>query len=52
VTGQALQKILGAGLEILERLHAVQRRRELPTRITQRVQVLIKNRLIGRVVTT
>jgi hypothetical protein len=30
----------------------VQRRRELPTRITQRGQVLIQNRVIGRVLTT
>jgi 2-polyprenyl-6-methoxyphenol hydroxylase-like FAD-dependent oxidoreductase len=30
-------------------LRAVQRRREFPTRATQRVQVLIQNRVIGRV---
>jgi 2-polyprenyl-6-methoxyphenol hydroxylase-like FAD-dependent oxidoreductase len=30
-------------------LHAVQRRREFPTRATQRLQVLAQNRIIGRV---
>jgi 2-polyprenyl-6-methoxyphenol hydroxylase-like FAD-dependent oxidoreductase len=32
-------------------LRAVQRRRELPTRLTQRVQLLIQNRLISNVLT-
>jgi 2-polyprenyl-6-methoxyphenol hydroxylase-like FAD-dependent oxidoreductase len=35
----------------LDALYKVQRRRELPTRITQRAQVLIQNRIIGRVLT-
>jgi 2-polyprenyl-6-methoxyphenol hydroxylase-like FAD-dependent oxidoreductase len=30
-------------------LHAVQRRREFPTRATQRLQVFIQNRVVGRV---
>jgi len=30
-------------------LHAVQRRREFPTRATQRLQVFVQNRVIGRV---
>jgi 2-polyprenyl-6-methoxyphenol hydroxylase-like FAD-dependent oxidoreductase len=30
-------------------LHAVQRRREFPTRATQRLQVVLQNRVIGRV---
>ncbi len=30
-------------------LHAVQRRREFPTRATQRMQVLAQNRIVGRV---
>jgi 2-polyprenyl-6-methoxyphenol hydroxylase-like FAD-dependent oxidoreductase len=33
-------------------LRAVQRRREFPTRATQRLQVLIQNRVIGRVLET
>ena len=31
-----------------EALRAVQRRREFPTRATQRMQVLIQNRVVGR----
>jgi 2-polyprenyl-6-methoxyphenol hydroxylase-like FAD-dependent oxidoreductase len=31
-------------------LEKVQRRRELPTRLTQRLQVLVQNRVIGRVI--
>jgi 2-polyprenyl-6-methoxyphenol hydroxylase-like FAD-dependent oxidoreductase len=30
-------------------LHAVQRRREFPTRATQRLQIVLQNRIIGRV---
>jgi 2-polyprenyl-6-methoxyphenol hydroxylase-like FAD-dependent oxidoreductase len=30
-------------------LHAVQRRRQFPTRATQRLQVMVQNRIIGRV---
>jgi hypothetical protein len=33
-------------------LAAVQRRRTFPTRMTQRMQVLIQNRVIGRVLTS
>jgi hypothetical protein len=33
-------------------LRAVQRRREFPTRATQAVQVLIQNRVVGRVLET
>ena len=33
-------------------LHAVQRRREFPTRVTQAVQVAIQNRFLNRVVST
>jgi 2-polyprenyl-6-methoxyphenol hydroxylase-like FAD-dependent oxidoreductase len=33
-------------------LEAVQRRREFPTRATQRLQVVIQNRVIGRVLAT
>ncbi len=29
-------------------LHAVERRREFPTRVTQRLQVLVQNKVIGR----
>src|SRR5271157_1667583 len=35
-----------------ESLHAVQRRRELPTRITQRLQVFIQDHVIQRVLTS
>ena len=38
----------GGGVTV-ELLGAVQRRRELPTRLTQRVQVLVQDRLITRV---
>ncbi len=40
------------GTVAVKQLRAVQRRRELPTRITQRLQVLIQNRVIGRVLST
>jgi 2-polyprenyl-6-methoxyphenol hydroxylase-like FAD-dependent oxidoreductase len=40
---------LRAGSVTEDHLRAVQRRRELPTRLTQRVQVLIQKRIIGRV---
>ena len=33
-------------------LVAVQRRREFPTRATQRLQVIVQNRVIGRVLAT
>jgi 2-polyprenyl-6-methoxyphenol hydroxylase-like FAD-dependent oxidoreductase len=37
------------GAATLDDLRAVQRRRELPTRLTQRLQVLIQNRIISNV---
>jgi 2-polyprenyl-6-methoxyphenol hydroxylase-like FAD-dependent oxidoreductase len=50
--GNILAAPLRRGPATLDQLWAVQRRRELPTRITQRGQVLIQNRVIGRVLTT
>jgi 2-polyprenyl-6-methoxyphenol hydroxylase-like FAD-dependent oxidoreductase len=50
--GNILAGPLRGGPASLDQLWAVQRRRELPTRITQRAQVLIQNRIIGRVLTT
>ena len=50
--GNILAQPLRRGPAALDRLRAVQRRRELPTRITQRAQVIIQNRIIGRVLTT
>jgi 2-polyprenyl-6-methoxyphenol hydroxylase-like FAD-dependent oxidoreductase len=50
--GNILAGPLRRGPATLDRLRAVQRRRELPTRITQRIQVLIQNRVIGPVLTT
>ncbi|HEV2957413.1 MAG TPA: FAD-dependent monooxygenase, partial [Xanthobacteraceae bacterium] len=50
--GNILAEPLRRGPADVETLRAVQRRRELPTRITQRAQVLIQNRVIGRVLTT
>ena len=49
--GNILAEPLRRGPAALDRLRAVQRRRELPTRITQRVQVIVQNRIIGRVLT-
>jgi 2-polyprenyl-6-methoxyphenol hydroxylase-like FAD-dependent oxidoreductase len=40
---------LARGSVSTKHLHQVQRRRELPTRITQRLQVLIQDRVISRV---
>jgi 2-polyprenyl-6-methoxyphenol hydroxylase-like FAD-dependent oxidoreductase len=40
---------LRQGAVTLDHLHAVQRRRELPTKLTQRVQLLIQNRVISNV---
>jgi 2-polyprenyl-6-methoxyphenol hydroxylase-like FAD-dependent oxidoreductase len=37
------------GMATLDDLRAVQRRRERPTRLTQRVQVLVQNRIISSV---
>jgi 2-polyprenyl-6-methoxyphenol hydroxylase-like FAD-dependent oxidoreductase len=50
--GNILAEPLRRGPVGLDWLWKVQRRRELPTRITQRVQVLVQNRVIGRVLTT
>ena len=50
--GNILAQPLRRGPVEVDRLRAVQRRRELPTRITQRAQVIIQNRIIGRVLTT
>jgi 2-polyprenyl-6-methoxyphenol hydroxylase-like FAD-dependent oxidoreductase len=44
-----LAEPLRAGPPASERLRAVQRRRELPTRLTQRLQVIVQNRVIRRV---
>jgi 2-polyprenyl-6-methoxyphenol hydroxylase-like FAD-dependent oxidoreductase len=44
-----LAEPLRRGAAAVDRLRAVQRRRELPTRLTQRAQVLIQNRIISRV---
>jgi 2-polyprenyl-6-methoxyphenol hydroxylase-like FAD-dependent oxidoreductase len=49
--GNILAEPLRRGPVGLDRLWAVQRRRELATRLTQRAQVLIQNRVIGRVLT-
>jgi 2-polyprenyl-6-methoxyphenol hydroxylase-like FAD-dependent oxidoreductase len=50
--GNILAEPLRRGPPGLDDLRAVQRRRELPTRITQRFQVIVQNRIIGRVLTT
>jgi 2-polyprenyl-6-methoxyphenol hydroxylase-like FAD-dependent oxidoreductase len=50
--GNILAEPLRRGPPGLDDLRAVQRRRELPTRITQRAQVIAQNRIIGRVLTT
>ena len=50
--GNILGEPLRRGAPSLDQLWKVQRRRELPTRITQRGQVLIQNRVIGPVLTT
>ncbi|HMK78185.1 MAG TPA: FAD-dependent oxidoreductase [Xanthobacteraceae bacterium] len=50
--GNILAEPLRRGPATLDNLRAVQRRREWPTRITQRIQVLVQNRVIGRVLTT
>src|SRR5712671_4451983 len=43
---------LRAGVPSLAALRAVQKRREFPTRVTQRFQVLVQDRILGRVLTT
>jgi 2-polyprenyl-6-methoxyphenol hydroxylase-like FAD-dependent oxidoreductase len=44
-----LAEPLRSGAAAVDRLRAVQRRRELPTRLTQRAQVFIQNRIISPV---
>jgi 2-polyprenyl-6-methoxyphenol hydroxylase-like FAD-dependent oxidoreductase len=51
-TSNLLVEPLRAGRITAEHLRRVQRRRELPTRLTQRFQVLIQNRVITRVLAT
>jgi 2-polyprenyl-6-methoxyphenol hydroxylase-like FAD-dependent oxidoreductase len=50
-TANILAAKLAAGTVSDPDLHAVQRRREFPTRATQRLQVLIQNRIIRHVLT-
>ncbi len=50
-TANLLAKPLRDGTLTLTDLHRVQRRREFPTRITQRVQVFIQDRVINRAIT-
>jgi 2-polyprenyl-6-methoxyphenol hydroxylase-like FAD-dependent oxidoreductase len=47
--GNLLAMPLRQGRPTTEELYRVQRRREWPTRLTQRIQVLVQNRLIKRV---
>ena len=47
-----LYKQLGTGNLSDSDLHAVQRRREFPTRATQKLQVLVQNRVIRRVLSS
>jgi 2-polyprenyl-6-methoxyphenol hydroxylase-like FAD-dependent oxidoreductase len=47
-TANLLARPLLANSVTLEDLEDVQRRRELPTRLTQGVQILIQNRILGR----
>ena len=42
---------LAAGLASVASLQQVQRRREFPTRVTQRAQVFVQNRVISRILT-
>jgi 2-polyprenyl-6-methoxyphenol hydroxylase-like FAD-dependent oxidoreductase len=42
-----LAEPLRRGAVTHETLHAVQQRREFPTRVTQRLQILLQNRIIG-----
>ena len=51
-TANVLVPRLRQGKAGLADLRAVQRRRELPTRLTQRLQTLIQNRVIRRVLQT
>jgi 2-polyprenyl-6-methoxyphenol hydroxylase-like FAD-dependent oxidoreductase len=47
-TANLLAKPLLAGAPTLEQLQAIQKRREWPTKMTQRVQVFIQNKIITR----
>jgi 2-polyprenyl-6-methoxyphenol hydroxylase-like FAD-dependent oxidoreductase len=49
-TGNILAAHLRAAPPTSDDLQEVQSRRELPTRLTQRLQILIQNRVIGRVI--
>jgi 2-polyprenyl-6-methoxyphenol hydroxylase-like FAD-dependent oxidoreductase len=51
-TANRLAVPLADGRVTPEDLHAVQRRRELPTRLTQRLQLAVQRRVIARVLTT
>jgi 2-polyprenyl-6-methoxyphenol hydroxylase-like FAD-dependent oxidoreductase len=44
-----LYKPLREGQVTIEHLRAIQKRRELPTRVTQRLQVIVQRRIIARV---
>ena len=48
-TANLLSEPLRSRTLTTDHLHKVQRRRELPTRVIQRVQVVIQNRIISRV---
>ena len=50
--GNILAGPLRRGPATADDLRAVQRRRAWPTRVTQRFQVIVQNRIIGRVLTT
>jgi len=45
-TANLLAEPLRAGTVTLDQLHAVQKRREFPTKVTQRMQVLVQNRIV------
>jgi 2-polyprenyl-6-methoxyphenol hydroxylase-like FAD-dependent oxidoreductase len=47
--GNVLFKPLQQGQVTIEHLHGIQRRRELPTRVTQWLQVTVQRRIIARV---
>ena len=49
-TANILADRLRQGSVTTEDLRKVQTRRELPTRLTQRLQVIVQNRVIGRVI--
>jgi 2-polyprenyl-6-methoxyphenol hydroxylase-like FAD-dependent oxidoreductase len=51
-TANILAKPLRSGNVSMQHLRQVQRRREFPTKVTQRLQVIIQNRIIQRVLTS